>query len=142
MPAPCSIDLRRRVVAAVEDGATVRSVAERFGVAVSSVVKWHQRARATGTPHAKPMGGVRRNRLGAERVWILSRIVEKPDLTLRELLAELHARGVTVALNTLWLMLRREGLTFKKNADRERAYEARRRAAQSALDQALSAHSR
>lgn len=134
------MDLRRRVVAAVEDGASVRSVAERFGVTVSSVVKWHRRTRETGAPDPKPMGGVRRDRIGAERIWVLARIVEKPDLTLRELLAELHVRGVTVALTTLWRMLRREGLTFKKNADCERACEARRRAAQSALDQALSAH--
>ena len=38
-----SNDLRERVVAAVEAGESYRSVAARFGVSVSSVVKWSQR---------------------------------------------------------------------------------------------------
>jgi len=47
MARPYSIDLRERVVSAVTSGETCRSVAARFGVAVSSVVKWSQRHRAT-----------------------------------------------------------------------------------------------
>jgi transposase len=48
MTRPLSNDLRERVVAAVAGGESCRSVAERFEVAVSSVVKWSQRYRATG----------------------------------------------------------------------------------------------
>jgi transposase-like protein len=40
MTRPLSIDLRERVVAAIVGGASCRVVATRFGVAVSSVVKW------------------------------------------------------------------------------------------------------
>lgn len=47
MTRPLSNDLLERVVAAVIDGESSRSVASRFGVAVSSVVKWSQRYRAT-----------------------------------------------------------------------------------------------
>jgi len=43
MPQAYSLDLRERVVSAVEAGARYRAVAERFGVAVSTVVKWSQR---------------------------------------------------------------------------------------------------
>lgn len=42
MVRPVSNDLRERAVAAVEQGASVRAVATRFGVSVSSVIKWHQ----------------------------------------------------------------------------------------------------
>ena len=50
-----SLDLRKRVVAAVASGQTCRAVAERFGVSVASVVKWSQRFRATGSAAAKPI---------------------------------------------------------------------------------------
>ena len=59
MARPYSLDLRERVVAAVESGRTVRDVASSFGVSVSSVVKWSQRYRATGSAAALPMGGRR-----------------------------------------------------------------------------------
>ena len=49
MTRPLSIDLGERVVAAVVGGASCRVVATRFGVAVSSVVKWSQRYQATGS---------------------------------------------------------------------------------------------
>jgi transposase len=42
MTAPLSNDLRKRVVAAVGSGDSCRTVAARFGVAVSSVVNWSQ----------------------------------------------------------------------------------------------------
>ncbi|MGE4063133.1 MAG: helix-turn-helix domain-containing protein, partial [Rhodospirillaceae bacterium] len=45
MGSPCSLDLRKRVVARVEAGDSCRAVAARFGVSVSSVVKWSQRKR-------------------------------------------------------------------------------------------------
>jgi transposase len=54
-----SLDLRERVVAAVSRGLSCRAVAVRFDVSVASVVKWAQRARATGSPAARPMGGKR-----------------------------------------------------------------------------------
>ena len=46
MVRPYSLDLRERVGAAAEAGQSCRTVADRFGVSVASVVKWRQRARA------------------------------------------------------------------------------------------------
>ena len=97
MARPYSLDLRERVVAAVESGRTVRDVASSFGVSVSSVVKWSQRYRATGSAAALPMGGRRPFALAAHRGWVLSRLAEKPDLTLRALRAELAAPGIVVS---------------------------------------------
>lgn len=118
MAAPISNDLRERVVRAVEAGASCRSVADRFGIAVSSAVKWSQRYRATGSVAPGKMGGHRKRVLEPHRAFIVGRISQTPHLTLHGLKAELAARGVKVSHNAVWLFLRREGLSFKKNAVR------------------------
>ena len=116
-----SLDLRERVVGAVLRGETCRAVAAAFDVSVASVVKWSQRARATGSPAAKAMGGKRPYLLEGQRGFLLARLSEKPDLTLQALLLELRARGIVVSRDTLWRFLRREKISFKKNAVRRRA---------------------
>ena len=113
-----SNDLRERVVAALGDGGSCRSVAARFGVAVSSVVKWSQRQRATGSVAPGRMGGHRKRVLEPHRVFLAERLGQGPHLTLHGLKAELAARGVTVSHDAIWRFLRREGLRFKKNARR------------------------
>jgi putative transposase len=118
MTRPLSNDLRVRVVAAIAGGESCRSVAARFGVAVSSVVKWSQRYRATGSVAPDKMGGHRKRRLEPYHAFILERISQTPHLTLHGLKQELAARGVNVSHNAVWLFLRREGLRFKKNAVR------------------------
>ena len=118
MSRPLSIDLRERVVSAVLAGETCRSVAARFGVAVSSVVKWSQRQRATGSVAPGKMGGHRKRVLEPHRAFILERIAQTPHLTLHRLKDELAACGVRVSHNAVWLFVRREGLRFKKNAVR------------------------
>ena len=77
MTRPLSNDLRERVVAAVEAGESCRSVAARFGVAVSSVVKWSQRYRATGSVAPGKMGGHRKPHPGAAPR--LHRRADRPD---------------------------------------------------------------
>lgn len=118
MTAPLSNDLRRRVIAALEAGESCRSAAGRFGVAVSSAVKWHQRYRATGSVAPGKMGGHRQRVLEPYRTFIVERISQTSHLTLHGLKAELAARGVKVSHDTVWRFLRREGLRFKKNAVR------------------------
>ena len=118
MTRPLSNDLRERVVAAVQGGESCRSVATRFGVAVSSVVKWSQRYRATGSVAPGKVGGHRKPVLDPHRDFIIARIGQTSHLTLHKLKDELAARGVAVSHNAIWLFLRREGLRFKKNAVR------------------------
>lgn len=118
MTRPLSDDLRERVVAAVLNGESRRAAASRFGVAVSSVVKWLQRYHATGSVRSGKMGGHRKPLLEAHRLFILERVKQTPHLTLHGLKGELAARGVRVSHNAVWLFLRREGLRFKKNAVR------------------------
>lgn len=118
MTRPLSNDLRQRVVEAIEAGETCRSAAARFGVAVSSAVKWAQRYRSSGSVAPGKMGGYRKRVLEPHRAFIVQRIAEVPHLTLHGLKDELAARGVKVSHDTVWRFLRREGLRFKKNAAR------------------------
>jgi putative transposase len=118
MARPLSNDLRERVVAAVLAGESCRTAASRFGVAVSSVVKWSQRPRATGSVRPGKMGGHRKPLLDPHRAFIVERIKQTPHLTLHGLKDELAVRGVRVSHNAVWMFLRREGLRFKKNTVR------------------------
>src|SRR5215472_13135989 len=93
MARPYSQDLRDRVIGSVASGRTCRATAALFGVSVASVVKWSQRWRASGSAVAKPMGGWKQLLLKSEREWLLARIAEKPDLTLRAVVGELAERG-------------------------------------------------
>lgn len=121
MVKPYSLDLRERVVRRVEAGHSVREVAGTFGVSVASVVKWSQRKRQTGSPAAKPMGSRQARSLARQRDWMLARIVEKPDVTLRELVSELEARSVPTSYGSVWRLLSDEGISFKKKPARLRA---------------------
>ncbi len=69
-------------------------------------------------------------------------MAEKPDITGRELLAELTARGVAVSYYGVWHFLDRAALSFKKRAriggppvaiETDRAIVVRRGAAESFL---------
>jgi transposase len=121
---PYSLDLRERAVRRVEAGHSVREVAETFGVSVASIVKWSQRKRQTGSAKAKPMGSRQARSLAKQRDWLLSRIAEKPDVTLRELVAELNARAITTSYGSVWRLLQDENISFKKKPARQRARSA------------------
>ena len=75
------------------------------------------------------MGGWRPLLLKSEREWLLARIAEKPDLTLRAVVAELAARGSPASYGAVWRFFAREGITFKKKPARQRTGSGRRRAA-------------
>lgn len=118
MARPLSNDLRERVVGAALAGESCRSVAERFDVAVSSVVKWSQRQRRTGSVAPGQIGGHRKPVLVPHRAFIVEQLERAPHLTLHGLKDMLAARGVKVSHVVVWAFLRREGLRFKKNAVR------------------------
>ena len=45
MGKPYSVDLRKRVVAAIEGGMSRNQAAKQFGVAISTAIGWMQRVR-------------------------------------------------------------------------------------------------
>jgi transposase len=110
-------------------------VASTFGVSVASVVKWSQRFRATGSAAALKVGGRRPCALAGERNWLLTRIAEAPDLTLRAIAAELAERGILVSYFAVWHFFEHEGISFKKKPARQRAGSARRRQAARAVEE-------
>ena len=116
MPAPISLDLRLRIVRAVEQGSSIRAAAQRFAVSPSTAIKLMQRVRSTGSAAPERYGGHRRPLLGPHE-GDLRRLVEAtPDITLAELQAELRGRrGIVVGLSTLHNTLRRIGLRHKKS---------------------------
>lgn len=123
MSKPLSLDLRSRVVSAVEDGHSRRSVAKRFGIAPSTAIRWVDQWRRKGDVAPRPRGGDRRSsRLEAFADEILGLIEETPDITLAEIAEHLETvHGVRTVQSTVWRLLDRHGLTFKKNCARKRA---------------------
>lgn len=123
MTKPLSLDLRERLISAVEGGMTRRAAAERFGVAPSTAIKWASRWRRTGDLGPRPQGGdYRSHRMEAHAEEILGLVEETPDITLAEIAAHLAERhGLKVAQSTVWRLLDRHGMTVKKNRARQRA---------------------
>lgn len=116
------MDLRERVVAAIEAGMSRRKAAEVFGVSVSSAVKWMQKHCSTGSVSPRPMGGDHRSKLTSQRDWLLECSDAQPDGTLEEIRAELkEKRGISVGYGTVQRFFAREGYSFKKNRVRRRA---------------------
>jgi transposase len=105
---PYPEELRSRVIAAVEEGASYRQAAARYGVSASAAVKWAHHFRETGSSAAKPMGGDRRSRLKGVREWLLRRIAAEPELTPAELHQELCARGIQVGYLTVRRFIKKE----------------------------------
>src|SRR6516162_5243032 len=101
MPRAYSSDLRERLTAAVTAGMSRNEAADVFSVAISTAVKWMQRLRDTGSAAAKPSGGST-SPLEQHTERILAVIKERPDATLKEILATLHKRGVRASQSALW----------------------------------------
>ena len=99
MTKPYSVDLRERVVMAVEDlGLSRRQAAAHFGVSYSSAILWVKRYRETGSLKPRRIGGYRPKKIvGAYRDWLLSRCLEA-DFTLNGLVGELAERGVNAGV--------------------------------------------
>ncbi|HEX8125165.1 MAG TPA: IS630 family transposase [Allosphingosinicella sp.] len=114
MAKPYSDDLRERVARSVVGGRSSRETARLFGVSVASAVKWSQGLRATGSAASRPMGGHRKRVLASQQEWLLGRLAECPDLTVRVLAVELKDRGFEVSHSTVWSLLRSAGFSFKK----------------------------
>ena len=101
MTRPISMDLRERATTRLASGQSVRQAAAALEVAPSSVVKWSQRLRATGSCAPAKIGGRRPRKIVPDHeAWPLARI-EAP-FTLRGLVSELAARGLRVDYRTVW----------------------------------------
>ena len=135
MGRPYSVDLRERVVAAVEKGGTSRRrAATQFGVGITTVINWVRRSRETGSVAPGKMGGHKPKAIAGEhRAWLLERTKQK-DFTLRGLVAELAERGLKVDYRSVWNFVHAEKLSFKKKPRRQRTRSSRRGSQAGAVD--------
>jgi transposase len=114
MTRPYSLDLRQRVVDAVEAGASRRATAGRFEVSTSFVIKLMQRFKRTGSVEPDRYGGWKRSTLEVHAERVRALIAAEPDVTLAELRTRLAAEGAAVSPAALNRFLVAERLTRKK----------------------------
>ncbi len=117
MPAPYSIDLRLRVIAACKRGVfTELEVAETFNIGEATVRRWKRRERESGSVEPLPHGGGGTPLIDGEGLDLLRRIVrKKSDQTAQEIRdAFVQGAGIAVSRSATVRALARLGLTRKK----------------------------
>ncbi|PSB66941.1 transposase [filamentous cyanobacterium CCP1] len=120
MPAPLSVDLRQRILAAYEarEGSQ-RQLAERFKVSLSFIRDLLRHYRETGTLQPKPRGGGAVAKVGKAQFPIVEVLVkDQPDALLSELCERFASQtGVAVSVSTMQRVVCQLKLSVKKNAD-------------------------
>ena len=115
MGKPYSMDLRERVVPAIEGGLSTRQAAERFAIGIATAGTWARLKRATGAVRPAKQGKPKGSVLDAHAAFILSALAEAPDTTLDEMVERLRKEcGITVVRTAVWKLLDRHGQTYKK----------------------------
>src|SRR5438045_177809 len=85
MPSALSADLRGRVIAAIEQGASRRQAAKRFSVSPATAIRQHESFAQQGRLAPKPQGGDQRShRIEAHAELILHTYEAHPQIFLRE----------------------------------------------------------
>src|SRR4029077_5541168 len=121
MAKPYSMELRERVVAAVEEeGLSRNEAAARFGKGKRTEINWVGRFRDRGSGAPGRMGGNKPRAIrGEHEAWLRERL-RREAFTLRGLVAELAGRGLKVDYHSIWNFVHAERLSFKKNRARQR----------------------
>lgn len=118
MGRPLSMDLRSRLLSAIDGGMSCRAAAARFGVVPSTAVRWRDQQRRTGAYAPKPQGGDQRSRrIETHQAAVFAIYEKRRDITLDELRQALAEGGVVVAISTLHRFFARRGFTRKKRPD-------------------------
>lgn len=115
MPKAYSRDMRERVIAEVEGGASRREAAEEFEISPSTAIVWVKCFRETGRCAAKPRGGSV-SPLEKHAEFLLGLIEERPDLTLDEVVLAMRKHKVSGSRTAVWRFFQRHKITFKKKA--------------------------
>lgn len=110
-----SMDLRQRIIRAVQAGASARQAARRFQVSPASAIKLVARWRRTGSYAPGQVGGQKKRRLADHQDWLHEVMARTPDITLAELQTQLAAQGVFISQTAIHTTLRALGYRYKKN---------------------------
>jgi transposase len=115
MGKPYSVDLRERVVGALENGLSTRDAAARFSIGVATAGAWGRLKRSQGDVRPAKQGKPKGSVLDVHADFILGVLREQPDLTLDEMVERLAAeRDVRVVRTAIWKFLDRHDQTHKK----------------------------
>ena len=133
MPRAYSADMRERVIARVESGASRREAAEHYDVSPSTAVIWVKCFRDTGRCSAKPRGGSI-SPLEEHAQFLLALIDAQPDVTLDEIVSMMRKHKIPGSRTAVWRFFQRHKITFKKSVARGRAGTPGRGARTAALD--------
>ncbi len=110
-----SMDLRLRVVEAMDGGVTTREAAERFAIGIATAGAWHRLWRRTGSVAPRRQGPPVRSKLDAHEAFIMALVEADRDITLTEIAERLQAdRGVEASRALVWYFFDKRGVTFKK----------------------------
>jgi len=112
-----SQDLRERAVAAAEKGEESQAtIATRYSIHLSTLEKWLQRKRATGSCAALPHVSGRKRKLATCTRVIRAIVRKQADVTLAELCERVvEAKGVTASASMMSRELQRLELPLKKS---------------------------
>jgi len=117
-----SLDLRERIVAAVEAGERRTAVARRFGVGTTTVGNYLRLRQATGALAPRPRPGGQPEIAPARYPLLRAQLEADPDATLEQhCVTWAETQGQVVSVATMWRTIGRLGWTVKKNAGRGRA---------------------
>ncbi len=109
------IDLRRRVVEAIDGGMSARGAAARFSVGITTAINWHRQWREEGSLDPGRQGKPRGSKLDVHEDFILGLIEERKDIACHEIAETLAAaQGVRACAATVWYFLSSRELTHKK----------------------------
>lgn len=110
-----SDDLRSRVLQVSASGMSARQAAARFGVGISTAIRWIAREKI-GERTPRPQGRRRASSLDAHEAFIIGLIEERKDITLNEMVARLEGeRSVRISRSALSAWLCGHGWSFKKS---------------------------
>lgn len=115
MGAAYSVDLRERVLLDLDAGMSKAAIARNYHVSTRWVYKLQKQREATGGISPRRGRGGPKPKLAEHADRLLQLVEEQPDASLAELRDRL---GVAVGITTVWSMLKRLGVTFKKGAAR------------------------
>ena len=123
-----SIDLRRRVTAAISQGKSRRAAAAQFLISAATAVRLQKRFEKTGSLEpdrvGRPKGG---GKLGQYRDLIIAKVEDQPYITMPDLAAWLYeTKAVQVDPSNLSKLLCKAGFSYKKNAAGSRTKTRRR----------------
>ncbi len=111
-----SLDLRERIVAAVDAGRPQGAVAQRFGVSLATVGNYLRLRRERGGLAPRPRVGGQPEIAPDRYPLLLAQLEAAPDATLAQHCATWAAeQGQVVSVSTMWRATQRVGWTYKKN---------------------------